>query len=146
MQEWTERQEIAAPAGLVWRVVADIESWPEWTPTMSGVERLAGSGLVPGASFRIRRPNLPEAIWRVVAVDAGRSFRWQCRSRDALAEADHRIAPLGELAEVELAIRFSGVPGRASRDVPLVLSRHSLRLEAEGLKARCEWLWKSRGA
>lgn len=146
MLEWTERQAIEAPAGLVWRVVADIESWPEWTSTMLHVERLAGSGLEPGACFRIRQPNLPEAVWRVVGVDPGRSFRWQSSSPGALVEADHRIASVGELAEVELAIRFGGVLGRASAYALRGLTRRYLRLEADGLKTRCEWLWKSRGA
>ncbi|MBS0373895.1 MAG: SRPBCC family protein [Proteobacteria bacterium] len=146
MLEWTERQEIEAPVGLVWRVVADVESWPEWTPTIVRIARLAGSGLEHGASFRIRQPSLPAATWRVVGVDPGRSFRWQSRTPGVLVEADHRLAPVGDRTEVELAIRFGGVLGRASGYMLRRLTRRLLRLEAQGLKSRCEWLWKSRGA
>jgi carbon monoxide dehydrogenase subunit G len=32
--------EIPAPPDRVWAVLADIERWPEWTPTVTRIQRL----------------------------------------------------------------------------------------------------------
>jgi len=32
--------DIAAPPGGVWAVIADVERWPEWTPTVTRLQRL----------------------------------------------------------------------------------------------------------
>ncbi|HEX9641077.1 MAG TPA: SRPBCC family protein [Candidatus Krumholzibacteria bacterium] len=48
----TVERRIERPPNMVWKVLSDIEAWPEWNPA---VERAQLSGaLLPGAEFRWR--------------------------------------------------------------------------------------------
>lgn len=60
--------EIGAPAPTVWAVIADVQSWPEWTPTMREVRLRGGAALGPGAVADIRQPRLPKAVWTVYSA------------------------------------------------------------------------------
>lgn len=46
--------EIQAPHSVVWQNFADVERWPEWTPSVANVDRIRGEGLAPGVTVRIR--------------------------------------------------------------------------------------------
>ena len=62
--------DIDASADLVFAVLIDVERWPEWTPTVTRVERLDGSALPLAISSRIRivQPKVPPAEWTVTAL------------------------------------------------------------------------------
>src|SRR5919108_6017075 len=84
---------ITAPPDTVWSVLADIERWPEWTASMTTVQPLDPGGLAAGARVRIKQPRLPPLVWRVTALEPGRSFDWVARSPGATTVARHRIEP-----------------------------------------------------
>src|SRR5690242_2704258 len=44
--------DIDAPVERVWEVLMDVERWPDWSPTMTSVERLEPGMLRPGSSAR----------------------------------------------------------------------------------------------
>ena len=83
--------EVDAPPEVVFAVLSEIELWPEWTPTVTRVERLgdAGAPLALGSRLRIVQPKVPPAEWTVTALEPGRGFRLVSRSPGATVEANH---------------------------------------------------------
>jgi carbon monoxide dehydrogenase subunit G len=130
--------DIRATPRRVWAVLADIEGWPDWTPTVKSIERLDSGPLAVGTRARIRQPRLPPAEWRITSVDKGRGFTWVTRSPGVSVTAHHFVEPTPEGSRVTLSIQFGGLLG------PLVgwLTRRQndryLGLEAAGLKRRSE--------
>lgn len=133
--------EIAAPAATVWQVLTDVEREPEWSPTMTRVERLdRGGPFAVGSSARIKQPRLPVAVWRVTALDEGRSFVWEARSGGVTTIAGHDIDEGDAVVRVRLSIRQTGPAARLAGLLWGGLVRRYVAAEAAGLKARCEGL------
>ncbi len=134
-----QRTDIAAPAADVWAVVSDVERWPEWTPTMTSVERLDAAPFAVGSRVRIRQPRLPVAIWTVTALEPGRSFEWQSPAPGLMSVGAHRVDAAGDHASrVTLALTWSGPLAPVVNLVFGKLSRRYVAMEAQGLKRRCE--------
>src|SRR5215471_6375504 len=60
-----ERIEIDRPPEAVWPVLVDVERWPEWTLSVTAIERLDQSAFGMDSRVRIRQPKLKTMIWRV---------------------------------------------------------------------------------
>ena len=125
--------EIPAPADRVWAVMADIERWPEWTPTVTRIRRLDRGPLVVGSRARIRQPKLPPATWQVSELKPGRSFSWVTRSPGVCVTGEHRVEPAARGTRVTLSLRFSGVLGGLVARLTRELNQRYLALEAKGL-------------
>ncbi len=69
--------DIDADAARVWEILSDVERWPEWTPTVTSVERLDRRPFGVGSRFRIRQPKLPTAVWTVTTLEPGCYFEWR---------------------------------------------------------------------
>jgi uncharacterized protein YndB with AHSA1/START domain len=131
--------EVAASAAAVWAVYADVERWPEWTASMSSVQRTRTGPLTVGEQVVVRQPRLPTLTYTVTGVDDGRSFTWEAGNAASRGVGEHVLTPRvagGCTATLRLTQR-----GPAA---PLVgalldgLTRRYLRMEAEGLKSRSE--------
>lgn len=139
MKEFVESIGIAAPPSRVWAVMADIESWPEWTDSVSKIETLEWATSGVGSRFRVVQPKLRPAEFTTTEWSPGTGFSWVSQAPGIRSIASHRIAPRGEEgSDVALSLRFEGWLG------PLVglfaggLVRRYMRMEAQGLKARAE--------
>jgi len=55
----------SASPKVVWSVLADIEHWRDWTPTIIEVKALSGSGPKVGAKYRVVQPELRPATYEV---------------------------------------------------------------------------------
>ena len=134
--------EVDAPPEVVFAVLGDVERWPEWTPTVTRVERLgdAGADLAPGSRIRIVQPKVPPAEWTVTAIEPGRGFRLVSRSPGATVEANHWAEPTGagQRSKVTLSVTFGGFLGRIIGRVMRRLNEEYLAQEAAGLKRRSE--------
>ena len=128
--------DIAAPPERVWAVMADVERWPEWTPTVTRVERLDRGPLAVGSRARIRQPRRPPAVWGVSALVEGRSFIWVTRSPGTRVVARHAVEPVAQGSRVTLSLSFSGLLGPLVARLTRRLNERYLALEAEGLRKR----------
>jgi hypothetical protein len=134
--------EVDAPPDVVFAVLSEIERWPEWTATVTRVERLgeAGSPLALGSRLRIVQPRVPPAEWTVTALEPGRGFRFVSRSPGATVEANHWAEPMaaGQRSRVTLSVTFGGFLGRPIGWMMRGLNQRYLEQEAAGLKRRSE--------
>jgi uncharacterized protein YndB with AHSA1/START domain len=128
--------DIPAPPERVWAVLADIERWSEWTPTVTRIQRLDRGPLAVGSRVRIRQPKLPPATWQVSALQPGRSFTWITRSPGVCVMGEHEVEPAARGARVMLSLRFSGVLGPLVARLTRRLNGRYLALEAKGLSER----------
>jgi carbon monoxide dehydrogenase subunit G len=84
------RSHINAPPDVVWKTLADVGRWPEWTPSVRSLELLDGT-LAVGHRVRIRQPKLPTVVWTISEVQPGVSFSWQSHRRGADAIGRHAL-------------------------------------------------------
>jgi hypothetical protein len=140
--EFSITTDVDASPDLVVAVLIDVARWPEWTPTVTRVERLDGSSLPLAINSRIRlvQPKVPPAEWTVTALEAGRGFRMMSRSPGATVVANHWAEPLGDgrRSRVTLSVSFSGWLGRVIARMMRGLNERYLAQEAAGLKRRSE--------
>lgn len=130
--------DIEAVPDRVWTVVCDVERWPEWTPSVTHIERLDAGPLAVGSRARVRQPRLAPAVWEVTALDEGRSFTWVTRAPGVLVSAYHGVAPRADGARATLTLEMSGPFGSLLAWLLRGLNRRYLGLEAQGLKRRSE--------
>lgn len=139
MTTFTVTTEIHAPAERIWAVLLDIERWPEWTATMSRIERLDGAPFAVGSRASVLQPKLRPAIWQVTELDERlRSFTWVTRSPGVVATARHRIDGAEHECRVTLCIEFAGLLAPIAVRLIGSLAREYMGIEARGLRARCE--------
>jgi uncharacterized protein YndB with AHSA1/START domain len=130
--------EIDATPDEVWRVLTDIERWPEWTPSMTRVERLDEGPFQVGSTARVKQPRLPPTVWRVTDLEPGQSFSWTASGPGVTTLAGHRITPRSEGVGVTLSIRQTGPLAWLARLITSRLTARYVQMEANGLKRRSE--------
>jgi hypothetical protein len=119
-------------------VLVDVERWPEWTPTVTRLEKLDPGELRLGQRIRIEQPKLPRMTWQVTNVAPGRSFAWSTSRPGVTTVATHEIAVDGSRSEIRLTIDQHGFLAPL---VQLLVGRRTRRYmeqEARGLKQRTE--------
>ena len=100
--------DIPAPPERVWAVMCDIERWHEWTPSVKQIRQLTRGPLGVGTRALIRQPRLPPALWKVIAIDPGRSFTWTTWSPGLLVTAHHAVEPTDAGSRATLSLEFAG--------------------------------------
>ena len=132
--------EIDASPENVWTVLVDVERWPAWTASMTSVRLLRPEPFMVGSAARIKQPKLPPAVWRVTDFQPGRSFSWVAKGPGVATTASHTVTARdgGDGAVVTLGL-VQGGPLAPIADLLLTrLTRRYMRIEATGLKRRCE--------
>ena len=134
----TTHIDIDAPADRVFAIMADVERWPEWTASITSVQRLEPGPLRPGARARIRQPKLPPALWTVTELADGRRFTWQSVAPGLRVVAHHVAEPVATGTRATLTVEFHGLLGGLWRALSGGITQRYIELEAAGLKARAE--------
>jgi uncharacterized protein YndB with AHSA1/START domain len=130
--------EIDAAPDEVWRVLTDVERWPEWTPSMTRVERLDQGAFQVGSTARVKQPRFPPTVWRVTELEPGQSFAWTASGPGVTTVGGHRITPRGNGVEVTLSIRQTGPLAWVFGLLASGLTKRYVQTEANGLKRRSE--------
>lgn len=117
--------------------MTDVERWPEWTASVSHVVLLAPGPLQAGSRVRIHQPKLPAACWRVTDMEPGVEFTWVSTAPGLKVTARHIVEAIAGGSRVTLAIRYEGLFGPWLAWWTHQLNERYLRMEADGLKARC---------
>jgi hypothetical protein len=137
---FTSSVEIARSPAAVFAVYADVERWPEWTPTVRSVERLDAGSLRVGSRVRIRQPRLPTTVWEVSEYEEGVQFTWVARAPGALTVGRHEVAAARAGSTAAASIEQRGPLGLLVGLLTRRLTLRYLAQEAQGLRARCEQL------
>lgn len=140
MSVYVERTiEIEAPPEVVWRVLIDVEKWPEWTRSMRKIEVMGDAPFGKGSSARVAARGAPKAVWTVTEFEENRSFTWAAKTANFVAVAEHVIEPAEYGSSVTLSVTVTGswIVNVAGPLMALAM-RRGVRQEAEGLKRRSE--------
>ncbi len=129
---------IEAPPEKVFAVLCDVERWPEWTPTMTRVQRLDSGPFAIGSSAQVRQPRLRAAVWRVTELQDRRNFTWTTRSPGLRMTAGHLVQPQGAGSRVELTLELSGLIAPVVSRLFGGLMERYIATESQGLKKRSE--------
>lgn len=129
-----------APPETIWKVLADVEHWRDWTPTVLEVKPLTGAGLEVGARYRVTQPKLRSAIYEVTECVPNRVFTWIQRLPGGEMIADHRVVPRNGRTEVELSFTSNGVLANIVSKIFSKTIRDYVATEARSLQRQCESL------
>jgi hypothetical protein len=133
--------EIEADPERIWSVLADVERWPEWTDSITRVERLDGGPFGLGSTTRVEQPRLAPVVWEVTEFAAGVSFSWRTRSSGVTTTGGHHVvAKTGGGATVVLTVEHTGLLAPLVWLFTAGLTRRYVETEARGLKRRSEAL------
>ncbi len=100
--------EISAPVDRVWAMTLDVESWPEFSPTMTTIERLETGPIAVGSTARVKQPGQGAKIWTVSALDEERTFAWQTKFMGTTMTGGHHLAPTTTGTQQRLTIDIDG--------------------------------------
>lgn len=130
--------DIRASADTVWRILTDVDSWPDWTESMRAVRRLDSGEFTVGSRVEIRQPRLPTAVWTVIRMTPGIEFTWQARNPGITTTAGHRLTEHAGTTTVHFTLDQDGPLSWALGRATACLTRRYLTMEATGLTRRAE--------
>ena len=130
--------DVAAAPERVWQVIVDIESWPQWTKSVTDVKRLDSGPLQLGSRARLRQPGLPPLTWELTELQQGTQFTWVCRLPGVTAIARHEIIASETGSRLELTTTWTGPFAGLVAALNRTRTHRLLETEANGAKTRSE--------
>jgi carbon monoxide dehydrogenase subunit G len=138
MMQTVEKFSTSARPEAIWEILADVERWPTWTPTVTSIEPLSAGGLRVGAKYRVSQPKLRPAVYEVTACAPNEAFTWVQRLPGGELIAEHRISAKDGRSEVELSFRSKGWLAGLVGALFSKTIREYVATEARSLKQKCE--------
>jgi hypothetical protein len=139
MSDFRHVIEINVSPARVWPVLLDVEHWPEWTTSVTRVQRMDIGPLTLGSRTRIWQPKLMPAVWQVTSLDEKRHiFAWTTHAIGVKIIGRHQVEAAGAHSRVTLSLHFSGILGAIVARIYRDLNWDYLSREANGLRTRCE--------
>ena len=139
MSDFRYAIEIRVSPARVWPVLVDVERWPEWTTSVTKVQRMEIGPLTLGSRIRIWQPKLMSAVWCVTSLDSQRRiFTWATRTLGVKITARHQVEAVGAHCRVILSMHYSGLPGALLARMMREVTWDYMAREGNGLRARCE--------
>ena len=139
MSDFRYEVEIRVPPARVWSVLLDLERWPEWTTSVSRIQRMEVGPLSMGSRTRIWQPHLRPAVWCVTSLDDRRRvFGWTTRTLGVKIVGRHQVEAVKNHSRLCLSIHYTGPLSALATRFYGNLTRDYLAREANGLKQFCE--------
>jgi carbon monoxide dehydrogenase subunit G len=135
-----ERFATSASPAVVWQILADVEHWSEWTPTVVEVRALGNTGLSVGARYYVVQRKLRPAIYEVTECIPNHRFKWVQNFPGGALVADHCLSSRDGTTEVELSFVSKGPLANVVASLFYKMIRRYVATEARCLKNRCEAL------
>jgi uncharacterized membrane protein len=136
--EYTKAVPVAADAERVWKVLSDIERWPERISTYEEVRRLDDGDLRIGSRAHVKQKGLAAGDWQVTELDEGTRFTWASRQPGVRLVGRHVVSADAHGSTLTLTFEQTGF---LSPLITLLLGgkvRRYVDLEAEALKVAAE--------
>lgn len=103
---WTS-VEIAVPAATAWRVLVDLDAWPQWGPSVRGAS-VEGGRLADGARGRVQTTLGPSLPFEITTFEPPVRWAWSVGGVEA---TDHRVDPLGrDRCRVSFGVPWPAAP------------------------------------
>lgn len=134
--EFAREVVIAARPDAVFDVLVDIESWPQWTKSMTSLEPLTPGDLAVGSRVRIRQPYMGARTWVVTELIRPSRFTWESTQAGVHLVARHDQTAQGRSTVARLGVSIGGPIGALVAPLAAARTRRFLELEANGLAAR----------
>ena len=138
MQTFSLTRQITAPVERVWQVMSDVDRWHEWTPSVTSIRRFGGGAVAIGSRAIVKQPKYPPALWKVTALEPGRSFTWVSAGPGLRVVGVHRVDPSGGGTRATLTLEYQGPLGALLGRMTAGITERYMALEGNGLKARSE--------
>ena len=100
--------------------------------------QLDSGSLRVGSRLLIRQPRCPPAMWKVTALEPGRSFMLTSGAPGVSVYAHHSVEPVDGGARATLRLFYEGAIGRLLGHLTRSITNRYLSFEAAGLKRRSE--------
>lgn len=135
----TTTLDTTATVDEAWDALIDVTTWPQWTASMTAVERLDDGPLHVGSRARIKQPGFPWLVWEVSDLREGAEFTWFTAGPGSKTQGRHLLErnPDGS-TRITLEIDQTGPLGVLVGALIKGKTRRFLALEAAGLKAASE--------
>jgi uncharacterized protein YndB with AHSA1/START domain len=125
---------------IVWQILADVEHWREWTPTVVEIKSLSNNGMRVGARYRVVQPKLRPAVYEVTECVPNQAFTWEQKLPGGAMIGGHRLSSRDGATEVELSFTSKGLFANIVGKMFSKLISEYVATEAKSLKSRCESL------
>lgn len=123
----------------VWTKLIDVERWPDWTESMTSVQRLDEGPFGLGSRAKVRQPRLIAQTWRVTEFAGPSEFTWEAHGPGITTVAGHRLQSEADgVTSLTLTAEQHGPLAVLLRPVISGLVERYITMEAEGLKQACE--------
>jgi len=135
----TTTADAQADPDRAWAALADVESWPQWTASVTSAKRLDEGPLRVGSKARIKQPGLLPLVWEVSEIREGEAFRWSTGNAASRTVGVHRLAANSDgTTQITLELEQSGAIGSLIGALMKGRFKRFLELEVAGLKAASE--------
>lgn len=128
---------VPLPVDPVWRVLADVRTWPQWLPTVTALTPLEPERPEEvGSAYRLVQPRLRPGVWTVTDWRPGAGFTWESRQPGVRSVGRHDLRPVDGGTELTLTLDWSGPLAPLVRLALGRMSRRYVETEARAVAER----------
>jgi len=139
MSDFRYAIEIRVSPARIWGVLLNVERWPEWTTSVTRVQRMDIGPLSLGSRTRIWQPGLSSSVWCVTSLDERNyNFTWATHTYGFKVIAHHQIVPVKAYSRVIFTLAYTGLLGAILARLYRNLTWDYLAREGTGLRNCCE--------